>query len=118
MKTDIHPEYKEVTVACVCGNTFKTRSTMGKDFHVEICSACHPFFTGKQKLVDTAGRVDRFRRKYGTDYNKAAKAKAEAPAPEAAKAPVAEAAKAPVAEETKPQAAEPETPAAQDNAAS
>ncbi len=110
MKTDIHPEYKEVTVVCVCGNTFKTRSTMGKDFHVEICSACHPFFTGKQKLVDTAGRVDRFRRKYGTDYNKPAKGKAAAP--------TAEAAKEPVAEEAKPPAAEPETPAAQDGAAS
>ena len=50
MKTEIHPEYAEVTVTCVCGNSFKTRSTMGKDFHVEICSECHPFFTGKQKL--------------------------------------------------------------------
>jgi len=65
MKTEIHPEYKEVTVTCVCGHTFKTRSTMGKDFSVEICSECHPFYTGKQKLVDTAGRVERFRRKYG-----------------------------------------------------
>ena len=64
MKADIHPTYIEVDVACVCGNTFKTRSTIGKDFHVEICSACHPFFTGKQKLIDTAGRVDRYRRKY------------------------------------------------------
>lgn len=68
MKAKIHPEYAEVTVTCVCGNTFKTRSTMGKDFHVEICSECHPFFTGKQKLVDTAGRVDRFRKKYGSSY--------------------------------------------------
>jgi large subunit ribosomal protein L31 len=65
MKPEIHPDYVEVTVLCVCGNTFKTCSTMGKDFHVEICSECHPFFTGKQKLVDSAGRVDRFRRKYG-----------------------------------------------------
>ena len=64
MKADIHPKYTETTITCVCGNVFKTRSTMGKDFHVEICSACHPFFTGKQKLVDTAGRVERFRRKY------------------------------------------------------
>jgi large subunit ribosomal protein L31 len=68
MKAGIHPEYAEVTVTCVCGHSFKTRSTMGKDFHVEICSECHPFFTGKQKLVDTAGRVDRFRRKYGDSY--------------------------------------------------
>ena len=68
MKAEIHPEYAEVTVTCVCGNSFKTRSTMGKDFHVEICSECHPFFTGKQKLVDTAGRVERFRRKFGDSY--------------------------------------------------
>ena len=65
MKPEIHPDYVEVTVVCVCGNTFKTCYTMGKDFHVEICSECHPFFTGKQKLVDSAGRVDRFRKKYG-----------------------------------------------------
>jgi large subunit ribosomal protein L31 len=80
MKTDIHPAYTEVTVTCVCGNTFKTRSTMGKDFHVEICSECHPFFTGKQKLVDTAGRVDRFRRKYGLGEPKDAEADADADA--------------------------------------
>src|SRR4029077_13846382 len=61
MKTDIHPEYVEATVTCTCGNTFKTRSTKG-DLHVEICSNCHPFYTGKQKLVDTGGRVDRSRR--------------------------------------------------------
>jgi large subunit ribosomal protein L31 len=79
MKTDIHPEYVEVTVTCVCGNKFQTRSTMGKDFHVEICSECHPFFTGKQKLVDTAGRVDRFRKKYGDKYGEGEKT----PAPEA-----------------------------------
>ena len=65
MKAEIHPEYETVKVVCVCGNTFETRSTMGKDIHAEICSECHPFFTGKQKLVDTAGRVDRFRRMYG-----------------------------------------------------
>jgi large subunit ribosomal protein L31 len=64
MKEGIHPSYKVVTVTCVCGNSFKTRSTAGKDFTIEICAACHPFFTGKQKLVDTAGRVERFRRKY------------------------------------------------------
>ena len=94
MKAGIHPEYVEVTVTCVCGNTFKTRSTMGKDFHVEICSACHPFFTGKQKLVDSAGRVDRFRKKYGTDYAKAQ----EKPVP-AAKAAPAAAPEAPASDE-------------------
>lgn len=63
MKKDIHPKYFETTITCACGNVIKTRSTV-KDIHVEICSACHPFFTGKQKLVDTAGRVERFRKKY------------------------------------------------------
>jgi large subunit ribosomal protein L31 len=88
MKTDIHPQYTEVTVTCVCGHSFKTRSTMGKDFHVEICSECHPFFTGKQKLVDTAGRVDRFRRKYEGKYaTDIGKKKAQAPAAPAAEAP-------------------------------
>ena len=64
MKPKIHPKYVEVTVSCACGETFKTRSTKG-DIRLEICSKCHPFFTGKQKLVDTAGRVERFHRKYG-----------------------------------------------------
>ena len=64
MKKGIHPEYDKTTITCVCGNVIETRSTV-KDIHVEICSNCHPFFTGKQKLVDTAGRVERFRRKYG-----------------------------------------------------
>ncbi|MCH7620214.1 MAG: 50S ribosomal protein L31 [Candidatus Marinimicrobia bacterium] len=64
MKEGIHPEYKLSRVTCACGNTFETRST-ASDLHVEICSACHPFFTGKQKLVDSAGRVEKFRRKYG-----------------------------------------------------
>jgi len=64
VKKGIHPEYKTVQVTCACGNTFETRST--KDaIKVEICSACHPFFTGKQKFVDSEGRVERFRRKYG-----------------------------------------------------
>ena len=63
MREGIHPEYNEIEVACACGNTFTTRST--KDtVRVEICSACHPFFTGKQKLIDTAGRVERFKRRY------------------------------------------------------
>lgn len=65
MKPDIHPEYHEITVTCSCGNTFQTRSTAAKEIHLEVCSACHPFYTGKQKIVDTAGRVDKFRRKYG-----------------------------------------------------
>jgi large subunit ribosomal protein L31 len=63
MKKDIHPKYEPTTITCVCGNVIETRSTV-KDIHVEICSACHPFFTGKQKLVDTAGRIERFRKKY------------------------------------------------------
>jgi large subunit ribosomal protein L31 len=74
MKQGIHPNYHEITVSCACGETFKTQSTRKDDLHVEICSACHPFFTGKQKLVDTAGRVDRFNKRYGK--------KAEAPAAE------------------------------------
>lgn len=65
MKAGIHPEYHEITVSCACGNTFKTRSTRKADLHIEICSECHPFFTGKQKLVDTAGRVDKFNKRYG-----------------------------------------------------
>jgi large subunit ribosomal protein L31 len=63
LKKEIHPKYFETTITCACGNVIKTRSTM-KDIRVEICSACHPFFTGKQKLIDTAGRVERFRKKY------------------------------------------------------
>jgi large subunit ribosomal protein L31 len=65
MKAGIHPDYKEITVSCSCGNSFTTRSTLGKPLHVEVCSACHPFYTGKQKIVDTAGRVEKFRQKYG-----------------------------------------------------
>jgi large subunit ribosomal protein L31 len=64
MKEGIHPEYHEVKVVCSCGNAFTTRSTKGQEMHVEVCSACHPFYTGKQKMLDTAGRVDKFRRKY------------------------------------------------------
>ncbi len=60
MKAGIHPAYNELSVICACGNTFKTRSTHKGDIRVEICSKCHPFFTGRQKLVDTAGRIDRF----------------------------------------------------------
>ena len=64
MRDGIHPKYVETVIKCACGNAIHTRSTV-KDYHVEICSSCHPFFTGKQKLVDTAGRVEKFRRKYG-----------------------------------------------------
>jgi large subunit ribosomal protein L31 len=64
MKTGIHPEYKTVTVTCGCGNSFETRST-ADSLRVELCSECHPFYTGKQKLVDTGGRIDRFERRYG-----------------------------------------------------
>jgi large subunit ribosomal protein L31 len=64
MKEGIHPEYKEIKVNCSCGNSFVTRSTSGKELHLEICSKCHPFYTGKQKVVDTAGRVDSFTKKY------------------------------------------------------
>ena len=64
MKEGIHPTYNEVTVKCLCGNNFLTRSTR-KEISTEICSACHPFFTGKQKLIDTAGRVERFKKRYG-----------------------------------------------------
>jgi large subunit ribosomal protein L31 len=63
-KEGIHPNYADTKVKCACGNTFQTRSTHKGDIVVEICSACHPFFTGKQKLVDTAGRIERFRRKF------------------------------------------------------
>jgi len=64
MKKDIHPAYYDATITCACGNVIKTRSTV-KDLHVEICSKCHPFFTGKDKLVDTAGRVEKYERRYG-----------------------------------------------------
>lgn len=64
MKTEIHPSYDTITVTCACGNSFETRSTLGEELTIEICSECHPFFTGKQKLVDTAGRVDRFNKRF------------------------------------------------------
>jgi len=65
MKAGIHPEYNDVQVTCSCGNTFTTKSTMSKPLHVEVCSSCHPFYTGKQKIVDTAGRVEKFNQKFG-----------------------------------------------------
>jgi large subunit ribosomal protein L31 len=67
VKQNIHPAYKDVTVTCSCGNSFVTKSTLSKDtLNIEVCSVCHPFYSGKQRLVDSAGRVDKFRQKYGT----------------------------------------------------
>ncbi len=71
MRKKIHPKYDKVVIHCGCGNTFETRST-AKEIHAEICSMCHPFYTGKQKYVDTAGRIERFKKKYGTSYIKEA----------------------------------------------
>jgi large subunit ribosomal protein L31 len=65
MKADIHPQYETVTVTCSCGNTFDTRSTLCEPLQVEVCSACHPFYTGKQKILDSGGRVNRFKERYG-----------------------------------------------------
>ncbi len=65
MKAGVHPDYNDVKVVCSCGNAFETKSTIGKaELHVEVCSACHPFYTGQQKLMDTAGRVDQFRKRF------------------------------------------------------
>ena len=69
MKPGIHPKYEMATINCACGNTFKTYTTVG-DLTIEICDQCHPFFTGKQKLIDTAGRIDKFRKKYGQPETK------------------------------------------------
>ncbi len=77
MKQGIHPQYEDIKVQCACGNSFSTRSTRKDDLHVEICSACHPFFTGKQKLIDTAGRVDRFNKRYGKKAEVAVPAEVE-----------------------------------------
>jgi large subunit ribosomal protein L31 len=65
MKADIHPKYEDVTATCSCGNQIQTRSTLGEDIHIDVCSNCHPFFTGKQKTVDSGGRVDRFNKRFG-----------------------------------------------------
>ena len=88
MKDKIHPEYGPATIRCACGNVIETRSTLKGTVQVEICSACHPFFTGKQKLIDTAGRIDRFKKKFGEKVvgtQKRAKKAPEPPAPKAAK---------------------------------
>jgi large subunit ribosomal protein L31 len=82
MKAGIHPAYNEINVICACGHTFKTRSTHKGDMRVEICSSCHPFFTGRQKLMDTAGRIDRFEKKYKATRGE--KDKREKPAAETA----------------------------------
>ena len=83
MKEGIHPEYKATTVLCACGAEIKTRSVRG-DFHVEICSSCHPFFTGKQKIMDTAGRIEKFKNRYG---NASSATISAAPTPKAEAAP-------------------------------
>jgi large subunit ribosomal protein L31 len=80
MKAKIHPEYKEITVTCSCGNKFQTRSTLGRDLTVEVCAACHPFYTGKQKIVDTAGRVEKFKQRYAAKPAAPKKAAEKAPA--------------------------------------
>ena len=77
MKADIHPAYNEIKATCSCGNVVETRSTLEGDLQIEVCSACHPFYTGKQKIMDTAGRVERFRRRFGNRTG-AAKGEAEA----------------------------------------
>ena len=66
MKADTHPEYQEVNVTCSCGITFAVGSTLTEDLHIDVCSACHPFYTGKQKIVDSGGRVERFRKRFGS----------------------------------------------------
>lgn len=66
MKPEIHPNYVDVAATCSCGNVIKTRSTLGQDFHVDVCSECHPFYTGKQKVMDTGGRIDRFTKRFGS----------------------------------------------------
>ncbi len=90
MKPGIHPKYQEVEVRCACGNTFKTRSTK-PELHLEICNQCHPFFTGRQKLIDTEGRVERFTKRFGAQSSEArraaSKASKEAKAAKSRKAP-------------------------------
>lgn len=65
MKEGIHPKYSEITATCSCGNVIKTRSTLGENIHIDVCSKCHPFYTGKQKVVDRGGRIDRFNKRFG-----------------------------------------------------
>ena len=117
MKEGIHPKYKESTISCICGNKVTTKSTRG-DMHVEICAACHPLYTGKQKIVDTAGRVERFNKKYGMSNDEAPEKTDEAPvkaeaatkkadkAPEKAEATPVKDEAAPVKAEAKPEKAD------------
>ncbi|MCG8315590.1 MAG: 50S ribosomal protein L31 [Pseudomonadales bacterium] len=65
MKTDIHPQYTDIVASCSCGNKIQTRSTIAKDIHLDVCSECHPFYTGQQKVVDTGGRIDKFKKRFG-----------------------------------------------------
>ena len=105
MRADIHPAYTTAKVHCACGNTWETRSTSG-DLHLDICSACHPFFTGKQKLIDTQGRIERFQKKYAAGAAKKAEkaASAKAAAEAEPKAPKAEKPPKPPKAEKKPKA--------------
>ena len=92
MKTEIHPTYDTTFVTCSSGNTFETRSTKPGDMHIELCNECHPFFTGKQKLVDSGGRVERFQRRYGKDtFTKAGNAASEGPSQDGTGAEAADA---------------------------
>ncbi|MEJ2416863.1 MAG: 50S ribosomal protein L31 [Exilibacterium sp.] len=70
MKADIHPKYGEITATCSCGNVIKTGSTLSKDIHIDVCSECHPFYTGKQKVLDSGGRIDRFKKRFGSRIKK------------------------------------------------
>jgi len=121
MKEGIHPDYKPAKILCACGNLIETRSTAG-DFHIEICSNCHPFFTGKQKIMDTAGRIEKFKTRYGNAPAAPAAKKAEpAPAPAKKAAPAenraAKRAKANAGKPKKVEAAEgAEAPAAEPKA--
>ncbi len=130
MREGIHPKYSPAKVICACGNVIETRSTRG-DFHIEICSNCHPFFTGKQKIMDTAGRIERFKTRYAAGTAKpepkaaapAVKAKAEPAKPEmkenrAAKRAKANAGKPKPKAEAKPAEAAPEAPAGDETASS
>ncbi|HEY3699168.1 MAG TPA: 50S ribosomal protein L31 [Spongiibacteraceae bacterium] len=72
MKSEIHPNYTVITATCSCGSIFQTRSTLGKDIHLDVCGQCHPFYTGKQKTLDSGGRVDRFRKRFGARGTKTA----------------------------------------------
>ncbi len=116
MKPGIHPDYKPAKVICACGNVIETRSTRG-DFHIEICSQCHPFFTGKQKIMDTAGRIEKFKTRYAAQPAAPAPKKVEPARPAAAKAEApkenraAKRAKAGKSKAAKPEAAKPEAAA-------